>query len=108
MIAESPLPYERIHPYTNKWRPVFLLDKSVRNTESGSVMKDLLEQWSLAVFSLSGRYLSLLQEMSKISAKKGWESEAEEAQDTLKSLGMNADAADSETPYTSLFTWKIH
>lgn len=36
--------------------------------------------------------------------KKGWESEAEEAQDTLKSLGMNADAADSETPYTSLFT----
>lgn len=42
-------------------------------------MKDLLEKWSLAVFSLSGRYLSLLQEMSKISAKKGWESEAEEA-----------------------------
>lgn len=38
--------------------------------------------------------------------KKGWESEAEEAQDTLKPLGMNA--ADSETSYTSLFTSQIH
>lgn len=69
VIAESPLPYERIHSsLTNKWRPVFLMGSHARREvesvdsysyEGGGVMKVLLEKWSLVVFSFSGRYLSL-------------------------------------------------
>lgn len=45
--------------------------------EGGGVTKYLLEKWSLAVIRLGGRYVSILQEISKITAEKGWESGAE-------------------------------
>lgn len=47
--------------------------------EGGGVTKYLLEKWCLAVFRLGGRYVSFLQEMSKITAEKGWESDEVDA-----------------------------
>lgn len=41
--------------------------------------KYLLEKWSLAVFRLGGRCVSFLQEMSKITAEKGWKSDEVDA-----------------------------
>lgn len=75
--------------------------------EGGGMMKDLLGKWSLAVFSSSGRYLSLFQRCRRSVQKRAGRVRRRRL-DTLKSLQVGMNAADSETSYTSLFRSKIH